>query len=367
MPTAYVLMPFGDDFDDVFSGLIKPALEGAGFEVSRADLSLNQRQILKDIIDGISSADLIVADLSGLNANVMYELGLSHAMGRRVIMITRSIDELPFDLQAYRANEYSVHFAEAPALIARINEIAVSVTEGNGDFSNPVQDFAPDFLGKQEQVSASPARSADSANATDLGNDSGDAVSEVPSLGLLDYVVMLNEAAAEVVTVTEAISGATESVGLKIEARGEQITRTQKNLGERAAPVLRKIMQDSAIEFDEFAEVVEAENPKLASAFTAMGKAANGLARIRANVTNEERQQIQDEIDSLLAAEAASEGSYTSTSNFAQTLSDLPNTEHTMKGASTRAATAVAETAEIIRLSRAEFARARGLLEERLQ
>jgi|ERR1051325_34947 hypothetical protein len=72
-PRAFVLMPFAEDFKDIFDDLISVALPD--YEVVRADSRLDERNILAKIVSGIADADLIIADLTRLNANVMYELG----------------------------------------------------------------------------------------------------------------------------------------------------------------------------------------------------------------------------------------------------------------------------------------------------
>ena len=76
---AFVLMPFEDEFDDIYEYLIREPLSKAGYDVNRADEILNQENILSSIIDSIIHSELIVADLSTSNPNVYYELGLSHA------------------------------------------------------------------------------------------------------------------------------------------------------------------------------------------------------------------------------------------------------------------------------------------------
>src|ERR1051326_4601359 len=98
-PKAFVIMPFAEEFDGVFSQLIQSAL--SKFDVARADRELDQRNILETIVRGIAEADLIVADITTLNANVMYELGVAHALGRSVVMIAQDISELPFDIRSY--------------------------------------------------------------------------------------------------------------------------------------------------------------------------------------------------------------------------------------------------------------------------
>lgn len=141
--TAFVLMPFGGAFDALFDKLIAPALQRAGYEVTRADNVIDQRNVLRDIVSGIDEAHLIVADLTGLNANVFYELGLAHALGIPTLLITQALDAIPFDLRGYRANEYSLRFDQAGDLAEQLEEVAVEHAGGNLEFGSPISDFLP--------------------------------------------------------------------------------------------------------------------------------------------------------------------------------------------------------------------------------
>ena len=98
-PTAFVLMPFAPEFDDIYRLFLHPTLTECGFDVKRADDITSQQNILRDVINGIVDRDLIIADLTGANPNVFYELGVAHALGKPVILITQNIDKLPFDLE----------------------------------------------------------------------------------------------------------------------------------------------------------------------------------------------------------------------------------------------------------------------------
>ena len=138
-PKAFVVMPFAREFDDIWTELLKPALERAGFVATRADSVLNQRNILQDVVLGIGEASLIIADLTGLNSNVMYELGLAHGLRRRVVLITQNLDEVPFDLRAYRVIEYSTRFGRSDGLVSVITEIAGNLSQLG--FGSPVTDF----------------------------------------------------------------------------------------------------------------------------------------------------------------------------------------------------------------------------------
>src|SRR5215213_5676776 len=93
-PKAFVIMPFDAELNEVYGSFIVPTLEEIGYSVLRADDLYGQRNILRDIVESISDSDLIVADLTGLNPNVFYELGVAHGLQRSVILMTQNIDEL---------------------------------------------------------------------------------------------------------------------------------------------------------------------------------------------------------------------------------------------------------------------------------
>jgi tetratricopeptide (TPR) repeat protein len=110
---AFVAMPFGIkediDFNAVFRELIKPALEGAGFEVFRADEEMRAGNIRTDMFQELLLADLVVADLSIDNPNVWYELGVRHALRKRgVVQITCRRDQTPFDVLTERSVRYRI-------------------------------------------------------------------------------------------------------------------------------------------------------------------------------------------------------------------------------------------------------------------
>lgn len=99
-PKVFVIMPFGEEFFQVYNTL-KAKFEN-GFVFSNAADEDNQQNILQDIIQPIYEADIILADLTGLNSNVLYELGLAHTMNRKTIIITQDdLDTLPFDLKQW--------------------------------------------------------------------------------------------------------------------------------------------------------------------------------------------------------------------------------------------------------------------------
>src|SRR5438874_7748309 len=128
MPIAFVIMPFSHDFERVFTELIQPAL--SNYEVIRADSRLHQQNILRSIVEGIHAADLVIAEVTDTNANVMYELGAAHALGKPTVMMTQSIDRLPFDLRSYLVQVYALEGKQATAFVERLREIGAKHAAG---------------------------------------------------------------------------------------------------------------------------------------------------------------------------------------------------------------------------------------------
>ena len=72
--------PLKVDFDEVYQLLFKPALNAAGLQPFRANDGKAAGNILKDMFAELVTADIVLADISVLNANVFYELGIRHGV-----------------------------------------------------------------------------------------------------------------------------------------------------------------------------------------------------------------------------------------------------------------------------------------------
>lgn len=96
-PFVFVAMPFAAAFDDVYEAAIKPACEAAGAYAERVDDQIFQGNILQRLYNQIAKADLIVADTTGRNVNVLYEVGYAHALRKDVILVTRGSGDVVFD------------------------------------------------------------------------------------------------------------------------------------------------------------------------------------------------------------------------------------------------------------------------------
>ena len=95
-------MPFADESQPVYDDHIKKVLGALGVSAQRADEIASTSLITWDIWERINKARFIIADMTGRNPNVFYEVGLAHAISKEVILLTRSMGDIPFDLQSLR-------------------------------------------------------------------------------------------------------------------------------------------------------------------------------------------------------------------------------------------------------------------------
>lgn len=104
---GFVLMPFCQPFNKYYKEIYKPALENCGYQVKRADESAKPGPIISDIQRAIWESDLILCEMTKHNPNVFYELGLAHAIGKPVILISHEGEEIPFDFKHIRIIMYN--------------------------------------------------------------------------------------------------------------------------------------------------------------------------------------------------------------------------------------------------------------------
>jgi hypothetical protein len=100
-----LMMPFDAGFAPVYDAF-QEASQEAGFRCQRADDIWLHDHIMDDVASLIWRARVVVSDLTGKNANVFYETGIAHSIGRDVILASQSMEDIPFDLQSIRTVKY---------------------------------------------------------------------------------------------------------------------------------------------------------------------------------------------------------------------------------------------------------------------
>lgn len=136
---AFILMPFVAPIDGYYEHIFKPALQSAGYKVTRADDLFAPRPIILDIQESIRDADLVLCEMTGKNPNVFYELGLAHALGKSAILLSRREDDIPFDLRHIRVIIYDPNEAGwEQSLRSRITVAAKAARDSTPSWPEPL-------------------------------------------------------------------------------------------------------------------------------------------------------------------------------------------------------------------------------------
>lgn len=116
---ALVLMPFDSSYDDIYSNGVKPIFEKRGYVCQRMDEKTFSGQIVDEILRSILESDIIVAEMTDNNPNVLYEVGYAHGIGKQPILITKKADSLPFNVRGHNHIEYG---GDINILMARLEK-----------------------------------------------------------------------------------------------------------------------------------------------------------------------------------------------------------------------------------------------------
>lgn len=105
-PTCFIVMPFGQPDSDAVHHVLRQACLQAGLRPLRGDDLFTPTDILDDIWLGISGASYVIADITGRNPNVLYELGMAHTLAKPVLILSRKAEDIPIDLSTRRVIVY---------------------------------------------------------------------------------------------------------------------------------------------------------------------------------------------------------------------------------------------------------------------
>ena len=105
--SCFIMMPFAAPLGDYYSKIYEPAIIKAGLTPVRADNDIfGTGKIIDQIWSGITTAKVLIAELTTRNPNVFYELGLAHALKKPVVLVSSNEDDVPFDLKHIRVIYY---------------------------------------------------------------------------------------------------------------------------------------------------------------------------------------------------------------------------------------------------------------------
>ncbi|MFU2164850.1 hypothetical protein ACMZ6Z_08730 [Streptococcus pluranimalium] len=233
---VFVIMPFQNEFFEVYEMLKSKFSED--FEFTNAGDEGNQQNILMDIIQPIYEADIVVADLTGLNPNVMYELGLAHSFNKKTIVITKDdLSQLPFDLKQYRAKDYDTHFLRFEELLNYLKTNLYGAISNEVGFSNPVRDFL-----RSENINNVPWFAE--KDIIELAEENGK--------GFIDFLAEIEEITEKFTEVITTLTNDIMDMEDGVSKIGDEIERVNKKGGAGTASFVRKEAKKAATHVDNF-------------------------------------------------------------------------------------------------------------------
>jgi len=171
--TVFVIMPFEPEYQPDYDDVIAPAVQKAGLECLRADQD-DLGYIQHMMFERIFESPVVVADVSGYNPNVFYELGVSHTAASKTVTVVREdwVDRIPFDIGPYRVivfprrpdeganeQEQAAYESARNAAIEHLSAAIATVIEPDSDgVANPVRSY----LATRSPVTCSESRYIDS-------------------------------------------------------------------------------------------------------------------------------------------------------------------------------------------------------------
>jgi nucleoside 2-deoxyribosyltransferase len=210
----------------IFEQVIAPACEKYGIDAVRADGIAHAGDINEQICRHVVESDLVVADVSGGNPNVMYELGLRHITGKPTIHIGEA-GQLPFDIASIRTIRYQ---RKRSRLAEARKEIESALEAGLRD---GFELLTPARVLRGLQAGDGPA------SAPEVGDGEGE---DEDSPGLLDDFAVIEDGLDEMAADMEAITKTIETIGTLTDQSGtEMLDLTQANapMSARLAAVAR--------------------------------------------------------------------------------------------------------------------------------
>lgn len=143
--TCFVVAPIGSEGTDIrrsteglLKAVLKPVLDRFDYEVVIAHEISTLGSITDQVVNNLLEAELVVADLTGLNPNVMYELAIRHCAALPVIVVANKNTKLPFDVVVERTIFYSDDMHGGVDLARELEKIIIKIQESDAVADNPV-------------------------------------------------------------------------------------------------------------------------------------------------------------------------------------------------------------------------------------
>lgn len=313
---VFVIMPFQEEFFEMYEMLKMEFSEN--YEFTNAGDEGNQQNILRDIIEPIYKADVVIADLTGLNPNVMYELGIAHTFNKKTIVITKDdLSKLPFDLKQYRAKDYSTHFKKFAELIDYLKINMDGAIKGSVSYSNPVKDFMT--------IAGLENNNQFQESVMELEDDT--------DKGFLDFLAEIEENANSLSGDIDNLSSEIEIMSEGISKSAAEIERVNQAGGSSVASFVRKESKKAAKYINEFATKLRTHNQTIETLWDKVENNTLGLLENRYANQESNRESLIEYLCSLKEMKGAITESNVSVEELKKSMNDNLGIERSMNQA----------------------------------
>ncbi|OPX41842.1 hypothetical protein CLHUN_42900 [Ruminiclostridium hungatei] len=128
-PKAFVVMQFTEEYNQLYTEVIRPVCESFDLECVRADECITIGSIIEDIINSIKESYVIIADITPNNPNVFYEVGYAHAINKPTILLAdKKREKLPFDVSGFRTLFYENNIAGKSVIESKLRRFLDEIT-----------------------------------------------------------------------------------------------------------------------------------------------------------------------------------------------------------------------------------------------
>jgi hypothetical protein len=363
---AFVIVPSRHEFVEFYTDVLLPALESAGYQVQRAENVFDQQNSLKDSVLNIYRANIIVADLTIPNANVVYELGIAQGLLKPTILITQRIERMPFDLRSYRVLEYSLHYKRIDEFKVRLRDLAEQHKTGLVDYGNPVMDFIPNLVSGPRSDKFLLDEIETSLNGTSSPDEAK------PDEGKKDRPKIL-DSAMEAVQAMDRINGGVKRVAETTTTFTQQLNDQTGNIktiharGISADPKeLRDVLNSTALEMETYATNTESEIPALRSSWERLLKSTTDLIAGVSIESTEDREAATLFAGQMQALQGTVNGCVGELSKLKEAITRTPNISKNLNRAIIRTEQAVNAVTVELTTGQSYIQRTLNLLQERL-
>ena len=295
--SVFVIMPLDNEHKAVYEQYIEPICREYEYDVDNADTTSTQQNIIRDIITGIRDADLLIADLTGSNANVHYEVGVADALGLPTLLITQDRENAEFDLQSYNIIEYSTDIAEIGEFDEKLRNIMDEIQRGEVDFGNPVTDFT--------DITITPPSTQETENSEATGLEEEPAAEEK---GILDYAVEAQRKQANFLDSASEVIEKTEALNEDIEMHANRIGAVVSSEDEVSPTRANRLARKAANDMEEYGEEISEHIEPMQEGIESMMDAEDSFIEFADPDIDEHKEALEDRKDGLRQFRDESEG-----------------------------------------------------------